>query len=208
MLSRAPVARRRRPEGFIDPCIPTLATIPPVGPQWIHEIKHDGYRLIICRRAGRVRVFSRRGYDWTDRYPMIRDAMLGLPQDATIDGEAVVCDAMGVADFELLHGRKHDGRAFLCAFDLLELDGVDLRPFPLERRKDQLRVLLLGCIIRIQFNEHLEGDGATVFAHACRLGCEGIVSKDRSRPYKSGPSKTWIKVKNPEAPGVQRFEDR
>src|SRR5215469_8474034 len=77
-------------------------------------------------------------------------------------------------------------------FDLLELDGVDLRPFPLERRKDQLRKLLLGCMAGIQFNEHLEDDGATVFAHACRLGCEGIVSKDRSRPYKSGPSRTWI----------------
>ena len=115
---------------------------------------------------------------------------------------------MGVANFDLLHSREHDRLAFLCAFDLLELDGVDLRPFPLERRKELLRKLLLGCMTGIQFSEHLEDDGATVFAHACRLGCEGIVSKDRSRPYKSGPSKTWIKVKNPKAPGVRRFEDR
>ena len=119
-----------------------------------------------------------------------------------------MCNAIGVADFELLHSREHDRLAFLYAFDLLELDGVDLRPFPLERRKDQLRILLLGYTGGIQFSEHLEGDGATVFAHACRLGCEGIVSKDRSRPYKSGPSKTWIKVKNPDAPGMRRFEDR
>ena len=207
-MFRRGTAARRRPQGFVDPCIPTLAAEPPVGVRWIHEIKHDGYRLIVCRRAGRVRVFTRRGYDWTERYPLIREAMLALPQDATIDGEAVVCDAAGVANFDLLHSRKHDGRAFLYAFDLLELDGVDLRPFPLERRKDQLRILLLGYTGGIQFSEHLEGDGATVFALACRLGCEGIVSKDRTRPYKSGPSKTWIKVKNPEAPGVRRFEDR
>jgi bifunctional non-homologous end joining protein LigD len=90
MLWRGTAARRRS-QGFIDPCIPTLATKPPVGPQWIHEIKHDGYRLIVCRRAGRVRVFTRRGYDWTERYPLIREAMAALPQDATIDGEAVVC---------------------------------------------------------------------------------------------------------------------
>ena len=106
-----------------------------------------------------------------------------------------MCNAIGVADFELLHSREHDRLAFLYAFDLLELDGVDLRPFPLERRKDQLRILLLGCMTGIQFNEHLEDDGATIFAHACQLGCEGIVSKDRSRPYRSGPCKTWIKVK-------------
>jgi bifunctional non-homologous end joining protein LigD len=85
------------PQGFIDPCIPTLATKPPVGPQWFHEIKHDGYRLIVCRRAGRVRVFTRRGYDWTERYPLIRQAMLALPRDATIDGEAVVRDAAGLS---------------------------------------------------------------------------------------------------------------
>src|SRR5215469_15347625 len=97
-------------------------------PQWIHEIKHDGYRLIARVDGGRVRLFTRRGYDWTDRYPLIRDAMLGLPQEATIDGEAVVSDPAGVADFALLHRRKHDRQAFLYAFDLLELDGVDLRP--------------------------------------------------------------------------------
>jgi hypothetical protein len=73
-------AARRRPQGFTDPCIPTLATKPPVGPQWIHEIKHDGYRLIVCRRAGRVRVFTRRRYDWTEGYPLIREVMLGLPR--------------------------------------------------------------------------------------------------------------------------------
>jgi ATP-dependent DNA ligase len=111
-----------------------------------YEIKHDGYRLIARRHGDRVRLFTRRGYDWAERYPQIREAMLGLPQDATIDGEAVVCDPMGVANFELLHSRKHDARAFLYAFDLLELDGVDLRPFPLERRKEQLRKLFARLV--------------------------------------------------------------
>jgi ATP-dependent DNA ligase len=107
--------------GFIEPCIPTRANKVPVGPQWIHEIKHDGYRLIVCRRGVRVRLFTRRGYDWSDRYPLVVAAAAALGADATIDGEVVVCD--GVADFDRLHGREDDGRAFLWAFDLLELDG-------------------------------------------------------------------------------------
>jgi ATP-dependent DNA ligase len=200
-------APARRPQGFIDPCIPTLATKPPVGPQWIHEIKHDGYRMLACRRGGRVRLFTRRGYDWTDRYPLIRSATQALPVDATVDGEAVICDANGLADFERLHSREHDRQAILYAFDLLELEGRDLRAVPLDQRKDQLRALLVASASGIVFNEHLEEDGATVFAHACKLGAEGIVSKDRTRPYRSGPSKNWLKIKNPKAPGTLRFKE-
>src|SRR6516162_7716706 len=113
-------APKRRPVGFVGPCIPTMAAKPPVGPQWIHEIKHDGYRLIVCRRGDRVRLFTRRGYDWSDRYPRIRVAAEALPTDATIDGEAVVCNSAGVANFELMHSRDHDRRAVLYAFDLLD----------------------------------------------------------------------------------------
>jgi len=119
-------APSRRPVGFIEPCIPTRAPKPPAGPQWIHEIKHDGYRLIVCRRGDRVRLFTRRGYDWTDRYSLIAAAADALPCNATIDGEVVVCNGSGVADFERVHRRQVDGRAFLWAFDLLELDGEDL----------------------------------------------------------------------------------
>ena len=85
------VAPTRRPVGFVEPCIPTTARKPPVGPQWIHEIKHDGYRLIVCRRGDRVRLFTRRGYDCTERYPLIVAAAAALPADAIIDGEVVVC---------------------------------------------------------------------------------------------------------------------
>jgi ATP-dependent DNA ligase len=137
--------------------------------------------------------------------PPAREA---LPVDAAIDGQAAACDAAGVADFERLQGRTHDREAFLYAFDLLELDGEDWRPRPLEARKDRLARLMANAPAGLQFNEHIEGDGDQVFAHACKLGFEGVVSKDRTRPYRSGPSKTWLKIKNPRAPSVLRFEDR
>jgi bifunctional non-homologous end joining protein LigD len=156
-----------------------------------------------------VRLFTRRGYDWTDRYPLLREAVAALRAvSAVVDGEAVCCDAAGLADFEMLHSRAHDDQVFLYAFDLLELDGEDWRPRPLEERKAKLQKLLTGARAGIQFSEHLDGDGATIFAHACKLGCEGIVSKHRKHPYRSGPSKVWLKIKNPAAPGVTRFEDR
>jgi ATP-dependent DNA ligase len=204
-------AAQRRPPGFIEPCIPTRVDKPPVGPQWIHEIKHDGYRLIVRKQGDRVRLFTHRGYDWTDRYPLIAAAAAKLPaSSAVLDGEAVCCDDAGVADFEKLHSRAHDDRVFLYAFDLLELDGVDHRPQPLQARKAALAKLLKPKrrADGIQLVEHLSGDGATVFAHACKLGFEGIVSKHRESPYRSGPSKAWLKIKNPAAPGVLRFEDR
>jgi ATP-dependent DNA ligase len=124
-----------------------------------------------------------------------------------IDGEAVCCDDAGVAVFERLHSRACDDQAFLYAFDLLELGGEDWRPRPLEERKSKLAQLLVKAPAGIQYSEHLQGDGAAIFAHACRLGFEGIVSKHREHPYRSGRSKAWLKAKNPSAPGVTRFED-
>jgi bifunctional non-homologous end joining protein LigD len=195
----------KRP-GLVKPCIPTLATRPPVGPAWVHEIKHDGYRLIARKQAGRVRLFTRRGFDWTDRYPRIVAAVAALSAgSATIDGEAVVCDASGLAVFDMLHSRQHDDHVILYAFDLLELDGEDWRPRPLDARKARLEKLLAKAPAGFQFNEHVVGDGQIVFEHACKLGLEGIVSKHRDHPYRSGRSKSWIKVKNPAAPGVTRF---
>jgi bifunctional non-homologous end joining protein LigD len=197
----------KRP-GIIEPCIPTRVSKPPVGPQWIHEIKHGGYRLIARKRDDRVGLFTRRGYDWTERYPLIRKAVGALrTASAVIDGEAVCCDDTGVAVFERLHSRDYDDQAFLYSFDLLELDAEDWRPQPLEQRKAVLARLLAKAPSGIQYNEHLEGDGAEIFAHACQMGLEGIVSKRRDRPYRSGPSKAWLKTKNPAAPGVLRFKD-
>jgi bifunctional non-homologous end joining protein LigD len=198
----------KKPPGLIEPCIPTLASRPPTGPQWVHEIKLDGYRLIARKQDDRVRLFTRRGYDWTDRYPLIVKAVATIgASSATIVGEAVYCDDMGLSISDDPHSRRHDERVSLYAFDLLELDGEDWRPRPLKERKARLEKLLARATAGIQYNEHVEGDGQIVFEHACKLGLEGIVSKHRQHPYRSGRSKTWLKVKNPGAPGVLRFKN-
>jgi bifunctional non-homologous end joining protein LigD len=200
----------RHPPGFVEPCLPTNGRAAPIGPQWIYEIKHDGFRFI-CRRDGdRVRVFSRRGNDYTDRVPLIVDALKALRvKSITLDGEGVVCRSDGVSDFDRLRaavGRKGSGRVFLYAFDVLELDGVDLsRELWSERRKVLVR-LLRQAGDGIRLSEHLDGaDGEVVFKNACALGLEGIVAKRRDRPYRSGRSPDWIKVKNPEAPAAMRI---
>jgi bifunctional non-homologous end joining protein LigD len=199
------VTRRVRTDGFIDPCIPTLAAKPPSGPGWVHEIKHDGYRLIVRRDGKAVRLFTRRGYDWTDRYPVIAAAAAKLrAKSFTLDGEAVVVGHDGVAVFDALHRRHKATDAMLYAFDLLEHDGEDLRPRPLSDRKARLARLLARPPAGIVYNEHTEEDGAVVFRHACKLGFEGIVSKRLSAPYRSGPSRDWIKVKNPDSPAMRR----
>ena len=126
---RMPVLLRARPatSGFIEPCLPTAARIPPSGPDWIHEIKHDGYRLMARLEGRGTRLFSRRGHDWTERFPRIRAALAVLrAQSATIDEEAVVCcPKSGLSLFDRLHSGRHDGEVVLYAFDLLELNGLD-----------------------------------------------------------------------------------
>jgi bifunctional non-homologous end joining protein LigD len=199
----AKATRSIRIDGFVDPCLPTLAAKPPSGPGWVHEIKHDGYRLIVRRDGKAVRLFTRRGHDWTERYPAI--AAVGAKLRAksfTLDGEAAVSGADGVAVFEALHRRRAAPDAVLHAFDLLEINGKDLRPLPLGERKARLARLLAGSTAGIVFNEHTDEDGLTVFQHACRFGLEGIVSKRLSAPYR--PSRDWIKVKNPESPAMNR----
>jgi bifunctional non-homologous end joining protein LigD len=195
-----------RTDGFVAPCIPSLADKPPAGPDWVHEIKHDGYRLIVRRDGKAVRLFTRRGHDWTDRYPAIAAAAAKLrARSFTLDGEAVVSGPDGVAVFDALHRRHKAADAMLYAFDLLELNGKDLRPLPLGERKDRLQRLLLSRkLAGIAFNEHIYSDGATVFRHACKLGLEGIVSKRLNAPYRSGPSRDWLKVKNPDSPAMRR----
>jgi bifunctional non-homologous end joining protein LigD len=212
MLSHPASPRRLLPSGFIAPCLPTLAREVPYGPQWAHEIKHDGYRFI-CRRDGdRVRVFSRWGTEWTDRVPVIVEAMRALPvSSATIDGEAVVCDPQGVTDFDALRSalsRRQGGKCvFLYAFDLIELNDRDLRPEPWTARREALAALLRKSGAGLRLSEHLEGHGALMFRRACAIGLEGIVSKRRDSAYKSGRSPHWVKVKNPEAPAVRRIEE-
>jgi bifunctional non-homologous end joining protein LigD len=197
-----------RPAGFISPCLPTLADTVPTGSQRAYEIKHDGFRFI-CRRDGdRVRVFSRRGHDWTDRVPAIAEALAKLRvRSVTIDGEGGVTGEDGVTDFNRLRaavGRMGARDAFLYAFDLLEINGTDLRRDAWHVRRATLASLLRKARTGIRLSEHIDGDGDTVFAHACELGLEGIVAKRRDRPYRSGRSPDWIKVKNPDAPAATR----
>jgi bifunctional non-homologous end joining protein LigD len=193
------------PADFIEPCLPRPANSPPTGPKWIHEIKHDGYRIMAQRAAGRVRLLTRKGINFASRFPQVIAALTVLPvRSCLIDGEAVVCNESGLAVFDLIRGYRHDAAAVLCAFDLLELDGEDLRRTPIEERKRILAKLLSHPHEGIAFNEHYTGDGAIIYKHACALGCEGIVSKRLGSPYRSGRADCWLKVKNPEAPAVKR----
>jgi bifunctional non-homologous end joining protein LigD len=167
----------RRPSGFIEPCQPSKVAAPPSGPLWVHEIKHDGYRLMVRRDGGRVRCFTRNGDDWTHRFPAIAEAAhLIEAASFLIDGEAVIFNDDGTHDFRALRTRGHE--AILVAFDLIEQDGDDLRYLPLLVRQRRLTKLIgtreWGAI---QFGGPLKGDGPVVFEHACRLGLEGIVSK-------------------------------
>ena len=195
---------RNAPAAFIQPCRPTVANQPPRGDGWAHELKHDGYRLQVHVRDGRVRLYTINGADWSERYPRIVKETAGIRGSAIIDAEVVYLDPGGMTDFDALHSRTMDAVAVACAFDLLMLNGNDLRRLPLGERKALLRSLLRRTKGGIQYVEHTEGDGAKMFAAACKLGLEGIVSKKLDAPYRSGPSRTWIKVKNPKAAAVTR----
>jgi bifunctional non-homologous end joining protein LigD len=191
---------------FIPPCLPTKAPTPPSGAMWLHEIKHDGFRVIARKDGPRVKLYSRPGNDLTRRFPLIAEALARLRvRSCIIDGEAVACDEDGIACFDRLRHRRNDQTVFLYAFDLVELDGDDLRQDPLEVRKATLVSVLAKASAGIRFNEHLEfDDGETVFRHACRMGLEGIVSKRLGSRYRSGRSPDWLKFKNREAPAVKR----
>ena len=158
------------------------------------------------RRGVGGRLLTRNGNDWTDRYPSVAGAIYALKvKSCLIDGEITVCDGRGLAVFDLLrHGSQIKTEAVLFAFDLLELDGEDLRPMPIEARKHKLAQLVRNAGFGLHLCEHLHGDGMEIFEHACNLGCEGIVSKRVGSRYVSGRTDNWIKVKNPAAPAVKR----
>jgi bifunctional non-homologous end joining protein LigD len=191
---------------FIEPCLPSPADKPPSGANWIHEIKHDGYRLMARRDPVGIRLLTRNGNDWTRRYPLVAEAVNHLKvRSCLIDGEVVCCDVRGLATFQLLRHRRNEPDAFLYAFDLLELDGTDLRREPIEVRKATLASILRKSRHGVRLNEHVEHpDGLTVFQHACKMGLEGIVSKRLGSRYRSGRSPDWLKFKNPLAPAVTR----
>ena len=201
MLWRTPSARfwRNLPAGFIQPCQPTLVANPPAGPGWLHEVKHDGFRILARKQGASVEVWSRRGALFNDRFPRIAEAVGALPVDnALLDGEAVVFLPDGHSDFAALLTKAGGEQASFVAFDLLGLEGDDLRQRPLEERREALAQLVAGADDGVRFSEAIDAEGATVFAHACKLGLEGIVSKRAGSRYRSGPSRNWLKVLNPE----------
>lgn len=206
-----PQPARPRPPGFINPCRPTPADKVPTGTGWLHEIKHDGYRMLVRKTSDRVRLYTRRGYDWTDRYPFAMSSALRLAaKSATLDCELVCTKKNGVSCFDTLHNRLRDREAFLYAFDLLEQDGMDLRARPLIERKAMLAELLAERItLGIHLVEHETGNGPALFKAACKMGLEGIVSKKIDSKYVTGPKpcKSWVKVRNKKAPGYLRVRD-
>jgi bifunctional non-homologous end joining protein LigD len=189
---------------FVEPCLATLRANVPAGDKWVHEIKWDGYRLQIRIDDGKVSILTRRGHDWTDRFPAIRDAAKALPvRLALIDGEAVV-EVNGIASFSALQaalgaregpGHKAAHEAVFYAFDLLHLNGVDLQPAPLLKRKEALMELMGRLAGAIRYSEHLIGDGEALFRQSCLMGLEGVISKRADRPYRSGRGEDWTKVK-------------
>lgn len=186
---------------FIQPCLATLAREPPTGPQWVHEIKFDGYRLQARLEKGSCQIITRNGLDWTHRFKSLAASLAKLPlRMALIDGEAIVEDERGVSSFVALVDELKAGgstRISYVAFDLLHLNGVPMMGLPLRERKSRLEALLRSQAADgpLRYSRHLEGDGAAILAQACKLGLEGIVSKRIDKPYQPGRSDTWLKTK-------------
>jgi bifunctional non-homologous end joining protein LigD len=186
---------------FVPPALATLRAEPPTDAGWLHEVKFDGYRIQARLDHGEVRLLTRKGLDWTDKFPNIAAAVADLPAEtALLDGELVVEDESGVSSFSALQADlkagRHD-RFVYYVFDLLHLDGADLTRLKLLERKAALARLLGHAKQRgpIRLSEHLDDEGALVLRQACRMKLEGIVSKREDAPYVSGRSESWIKAK-------------
>lgn len=195
-----PGARAGTLPDFVAPALASLARLAPRGPQWLHEIKFDGYRLLARIDGGHVRLLTRTGLDWSDRFgPRLAAALAALPvRHALIDGELVVERPDGASDFSALQADLSAGRTdrfAFYAFDLLYLDGYDLQAAPLDARKGLLHRLVSAETGVLRFSAHFDVAGDAVLRQACRLGLEGVVSKLRNAPYRPGRSRDWMKTK-------------
>src|SRR3954454_20116142 len=201
-VSSRPIRTRSKPPGFIVPCQPALADRPPSGPGWLHEIKFDGYRVIARKDREQVRLWGRTTSDYSKAFTRIRDAVAALPvNSAVLDGEAILLRPDNTSNFEGLRSRQGQAGAILVAYDVMELDGQDMRPEALEERRKRLSKLLsrTNKVMRdgIQLIEALTGDGAAIFRHACALPLEGIISKRIGSRYVSCRTRAWLKTNNP-----------
>lgn len=196
--ARSPARPGSRLPPFVGPQLATLVDQAPEGDRWLHEVKYDGYRLIAAACGSDVRLYTRSGQDWTDRFATIADALRrrGLPA-TLMDGEVVVAGSGGRSDFGSLQRALRTGAGGFAyfVFDLLVRDGVDLRDRPLQERKAALRDLLATRRDALRYSDHAQGAGDRVTARACRLGLEGIVSKRADSPYRSTRNGDWRKVK-------------
>jgi bifunctional non-homologous end joining protein LigD len=195
--------QRKKPEangvkaplsGFIEPALATSIDRVPSGDRWVHEIKFDGYRVQVHLANETVKVFTRRGHDWTNRVKKVAaDAWHIKASSAIVDGEIVVPAADGTTDFSVLQNelKGTSTKIVLVAFDLLYLNGRDMRKLPLDQRKAALTKIIAGS--DVQFSESFEIDGREMFAHACKIGIEGVVSKVRDSVYASGRGNNWVK---------------
>jgi bifunctional non-homologous end joining protein LigD len=199
-----------RPSGiaalnFIEPCLPCISLLPPSGQDWLHEVKHDGLRLLVRRDASGVSLFNALGDDWTKKLPTIVEAVALLPaKSCIIDGEVAGVDADGKILPTQLRGdvsaddvdAKDLVGVTLHAFDLIEVNGFDVRRDPVEERKRALSKLLTRASASLRFNPSFDHEGEAVFRQACRMGFSGIVSKRRGSRYLSGRCAHWVFTKN------------
>jgi bifunctional non-homologous end joining protein LigD len=191
--------RRVSQLNFVPPQLPSITDQPPEGDNWIHEVKHDGYRTMLVTERGNALAYTRNGFDWSDCYPsIVRTAAKLRCKSAIIDDEVIVQDERGVSDFESLKFAIswQPQRLFFYAFDLLHLNGKELRNSPLLERRGELKKLI-GKHPKspLQFSEEFTGDAAAFFRACAEHRLEGVVSKLASSPYRSGRSKTWLKCK-------------
>jgi bifunctional non-homologous end joining protein LigD len=188
---------------LVEPCLAVLKQKVPLGPEWLLEIKFDGYRVSAYKQGQKVRIRTKNGHDWTHKFPDIADTVAGLPVETiVIDGEAVVLDAVGRTDFNALQKALGPGNSkapaanvILYAFDVLYFDGHDLTGLDLEDRRSILEGIIPEQHSAIRFSEEIEADPATIMEHVCALELEGIIAKHRHRSYHSDRSGDWLKIK-------------
>ena len=199
MLIEARLAGQCMRLKFIKPMEPELVDWPPEGDDWIHEIKVDGYRTQIIKDADGIRLFTKNGYDWTSRYRhLAKEAASIDAENFILDGETIVTNEAGLSDFHALQSavtkRRPSQDLYLVAFDLLYINGHDLRDMPVRDRRDILQEMIPAAS-RIQFSEAMPGTGDAVYRLVDHAGLEGMVSKRRDSVYRSGPTMNWRKIK-------------
>ncbi|QND66667.1 ATP-dependent DNA ligase [Mesorhizobium loti] len=184
---------------FIKPIEPELADTPPQGDEWLHEIKFDGYRTQLIKDEDGIRLITKNGYDWTARYIHLAEEAEAIEaQSFIIDGEAIIINEAGLSDFHALQSaitrRKPSRDLYLVAFDILHLNGHDLRNVPVDDRRKILQEMI-PFVGRIQFSKAMPGTGDAVYRLVDKAGLEGMVSKRKDSTYRSGPTMNWRKIK-------------